>query len=676
LLKSEKDGRIRMNFKALKNVIVVFLFFFALSSRLLLSQTQEDIAYQKADSLQDKQQRTEALKNFISSYPDGQRKVNALISLFSLSLDGNKTGVALTYADQAARSVSEPYRITIYNDVAYQLAQKNICLDTADVYSKRAVNGARENHSRYLGTFLDTRALVMFDLGKADTASELEKEAISAYREDPSFLSNLAIYQEAAGKRIDGLKTAARAILLGNTDEALTNFNNWIVKEKPGVKGQDKLRKDIAESTIKIFLQGQNKEEKYKVNSEAAVFLAFLNVNLKQANKWIKESINSLNNNSSINDRILYTKNYGIILFAEGKYNEALKELTSIKDITDFWDSGYWYILGKTYEKVNKNQEALDAYITGSLLIHYKNIENALNELGAKEGINEGKIKLLVEQKRNEQSAFEPGQYKGRENKNNILLAEIFTGSECPPCVSADYALESLSKYFTRNEVAILEYHVNIPAPDAMTNPDTWKRYVYYGGNFGTPMVIVQGNSRIGGGGPKYMTKNRFNVYRYALEKYLNNKPDVQLNGTVKQVNDSVKIDLRVNKTKTIENNTSINIALVEKSIQYPAGNGVTNHIFVVRSLIKGADGMPIKTAKGNESVSTAFSLNGIEKSLSQYLDDPTKDPSWRKGTQFTEWKKRTDKLDRNNLAIVAWVQNSKTKAVLQSFYLDVPGNK
>ncbi|MDR3627861.1 MAG: hypothetical protein P4L45_13550, partial [Ignavibacteriaceae bacterium] len=330
-----------MNFNAYKNFITILLLLFTLIPGVLFSQTQEDTAYQKADSLQDKQQKIEAFKNFVSSYPDSQRKVNALINLFSIYLDDNETGAALMYANEAAQAVPEPYRMNIYNDVAYRLALKKVCIDTADIYSKRSVDGARESHSRYLGTFLDTRALVMFDLGKADSASGLEKEAISVSREDPSYLSNLAIYQEAAGERIDGLHTAARAILLGNTDEALTNFNNWIVKEKSDIKGQDKLRNDIAESSLKTFFKEQNKEDKYRANSEAAVFLSFLNVNSKQANKWIKESKKSLNSNSTINDRILFTKNYGIILFAEGKYNEALKELNSIKDITDFWDFSF-----------------------------------------------------------------------------------------------------------------------------------------------------------------------------------------------------------------------------------------------------------------------------------------------------------------------------------------------
>ncbi len=61
-----------------------------------------------------------------------------------------------------------------------------------------------------------------------------------------------------------------------------------------------------------------------------------------------------------------------------------------------------------------------------------------------------------------------------------------------------------------------------------------------------------------------------------------------------------------------------------------------------------------------------------IEKNLSTYLDDPTKDASWRQGVPFQGWNERTDKINRNNLAVAAWIQNNSTKDVLQSFYADV----
>jgi predicted Zn-dependent protease len=659
----------------LKNYSTIILFCFLFISKCAFAQVQDADAYKQADSVQDKSQKIIALKNFVSSYPESQYKTNALLGLFQIYLNDNNIDTALIYADQAVNVFPERLRANIYNEVAYTLAQKKVGLDTAAVYAQRAVNGARNNSPRYLGMILDTQALVMYDLGKADSAMALELEAIKGYKDDPSFLSSLAIYQEAAGHRLDGLKTAAEAILQGNTDEALTNFNNWIEKEKPTKKEQDKLRKSIAESTLKIFFAESKKEDKYNVNCIAAAFLACVKVNMKQADKWIKEAVSSLNNNSDINNRILFTKTYGQILFEEGKYKEALKALNSIEDLVDPWESNFWYTLGKTYEKVNDNQKAFDAYFNGSIVIQPLNLQNALLKLGSKEGLNEDKIKSLITKKRDELLSFNPGHYKGSNPDGNVVLAELFTGAECGPCAGADYAFEDLAEYFTRNEVAILEYHLHIPGPDPMTNPDTFGRYSYYGKDFGTPTVFIQGKSKIGGGGPKYLAKNRFNIYRHTIENYLNSKSYVKIDGSAKNNNDSVSVNLKIQKTKNIENNISLHIVLTEKSVQYLGSNGVSKHIFVVRSLNGGVNGMQLKSDKGNETISSSFNLTGIETGLSKYLDDPTKDPSWRNNLPIPQWKKRTDKLDRKNLAVVAWVQNNKTKEILQSIYLDLPGN-
>ena len=60
-----------------------------------------------------------------------------------------------------------------------------------------------------------------------------------------------------------------------------------------------------------------------------------------------------------------------------------------------------------------------------------------------------------------------PGIIKALILKSNVMLAELFTSVECKPCACADYAFENLSQYFTKDEVAILEYHLNISGFDA-----------------------------------------------------------------------------------------------------------------------------------------------------------------------------------------------------------------
>ena len=154
------------------------------------------------------------------------------MELFSLYLNTNEVKAALKYADSTVQSAPVQLKIAVYNDVAYSLAQKKVGLDTAIAYAQKAVSESKGNVStyvKYTGMFMgENPGSVMYDLGKVDSALELEKVAITFDMDNPEFLSNLAIYQEAAGHRLEGLKIAAKAIFFGNAYEALTNFNKLI----------------------------------------------------------------------------------------------------------------------------------------------------------------------------------------------------------------------------------------------------------------------------------------------------------------------------------------------------------------------------------------------------------------------------------------------------------------
>jgi tetratricopeptide (TPR) repeat protein len=52
-----------------------------------------------------------------------------------------------------------------------------------------------------------------------------------------------------------------------------------------------------------------------------------------------------------------------------------------------------------------------------------------------------------------------------------VVLAEVFTGASCPPCVAADLAFDAFLERYTRRDVAVLMYHLHIPGPDPMANP-------------------------------------------------------------------------------------------------------------------------------------------------------------------------------------------------------------
>ena len=444
---------------------------------------------------------------------------------------------------------------------------------------------------------------------------------------------------------------------------------------KQNEKEREELKNQIVNELLKTYLEKSKGEDQSKINSTAAAFLANTGVDLKKANQLALESLSSIKKDASMDDKILYTINYARVLSAEGNYKDALKELNKVEEIANPWDSDFWNLLAQLYRKSGDNKKALEAYINGTVAYPSPKIVDERDKFAEQEKISKDEIQKLVDKKQSELTSYDPGHFKGN-TKGNVVLAELFTGAQCPPCAGADAAFDLMSEYYSRNDLVILEYHVHIPAPDPMTNPDSFSRYRYYGGNFGTPTVIIEGKEKITGGGPKYLAKNRFNIYKYSIDKFFQGNPQLKIAGAATQKNNKVNVNLKLKSGSNKEKNLSLHVALVEKSIQYSGSNGVTKHLFVVRSLIKGADGSPIEFKKGAENFSESFNVNEIEKNISTYLDDPTKDSSWRKGLPFSGWNQRTDKIDRKNLAVVAWVQNNNTKSVLQSYYVDVPVNK
>src|SRR5262249_33883043 len=58
----------------------------------------------------------------------------------------------------------------------------------------------------------------------------------------------------------------------------------------------------------------------------------------------------------------------------------------------------------------------------------------------------------------------------------HTVLAEVFTGAGCGPCVAADLGFDAMMERYKREELTVLMYHMHIPLPDPMTNLATQAR--------------------------------------------------------------------------------------------------------------------------------------------------------------------------------------------------------
>src|SRR5205085_8556363 len=113
--------------------------------------------------------------------------------------------------------------------------------------------------------------------------------------------------------------------------------------------------------------------------------------------------------------------------------------------------------------------------------------------------------------------------YAGRKSRGERrVLVELFTGAESPFDVPAELAFDALARGYGPGEVALLQYHVHVPGPDPLTNPDGEARAKYYGPKLrGTPTTFFNGKEAGRGGGDVTDAKPKFTEYKRVIDPAL-----------------------------------------------------------------------------------------------------------------------------------------------------------
>jgi thiol-disulfide isomerase/thioredoxin len=252
--------------------------------------------------------------------------------------------------------------------------------------------------------------------------------------------------------------------------------------------------------------------------------------------------------------------------------------------------------------------------------------------------------------------AYKPTQKRS----DRVVLAEVFTGSGCPPCAGADVAFDAAMERYARKDLAVVMYHVHVPRPDPMTTEATTARYESYGKN-GVPTFAIDGKKTTGGGS-RDAAPGVFERFRKDLEKDLETaaeakvKVDASLNGG------TVKVAATVDDVKSDSKDLKVQILLVEKQIRHLGENGIRFHPMVVRA-IHSAD----VNAKGTFDAS--FDLDALSQEIRKQLD--AYEAKGHRGEPFKFTAKR-DQINRAGLAVVVFVQDDKTRHVLQAAYVDL----
>jgi hypothetical protein len=255
--------------------------------------------------------------------------------------------------------------------------------------------------------------------------------------------------------------------------------------------------------------------------------------------------------------------------------------------------------------------------------------------------------------------------YAGREDpaSNQVALVELFTGTGCPPCVAADVAFESLGGAFKTSDVVLLQYHLHVPSPDPLTNPDSEARASYYLAT-GTPFIFFNGKETVRSGGPRQKGPDLFVEYRGAVEAQLKKQSQAKIELSAKRDDNQLAIDVKLSGVEPNEN-LRLRLAVVEDTVRFTGLNGVRLHRSVVRAMPGGPAGVAI--ADADLTHRATVNIGELRESLAGYLADHEKQVSQENNITF-EFPAKP--LDLNHLAVAAFLQNDETRDVVQAAFV------
>ena len=275
----------------------------------------------------------------------------------------------------------------------------------------------------------------------------------------------------------------------------------------------------------------------------------------------------------------------------------------------------------------------------------------------AHNGSTDGLEALLDERYRKFTKPLEVKPYaRPKATTPRLVLAELFTGAACPPCVGADMAFDAAFERFSRQDMALIVYHQHIPGPDPMTNPSTEARKEIYALR-GVPTFAIDGRSKVGGGGADAAEGIFKDDINPVVEKQLAVAPEAQIKLNAAVVGSAIRVTADVSRIASASSKLKLQIALVEEQQRYSGPNGIRFHPMVVRSLA-GADskGFAVDAKKGAK-VEHVFDLAKIladnRKAIDEFLSKP-----FRGGDKPTFTDGRRDDIDASRLLVVAFVQD------------------
>lgn len=645
-----------MRFRFLTSFFLFFLLCLPLHAQVENSAGDAATAFSSAAKTKNLNEKISALNKFLEQFPNSPSANQARYMIVEAETRLGRNNDALkSAAEYVAKSQSE---MSACNDIAWLWAENDFELDSALAYINRGLEIYKKARSRYSASYLDTKTWVLYHMKNYPAALATQKEAVEMFPHNAEWNPQFAEYYYRLGLCLYKTgDTAQSELLLARTalfgfDEALHALKDFLSESH----AEFQLSSIFKNASDEYIAHASNVNE---AKATAAVGLAKQGILLDTAAAYAQQAYNALPHNAEIRQRITRAVALGIVRFSQKKYDDAISLLTGVRLFASPYETDLFYYLGQSYEAKNELHEALMAYIDGALAFKPPMIEARLNALLPKVYDQNTNLDSIIEKEKQNIESFDAGHFQRVNDNGRVVLAELFTGSECNPCLAADAAYDKLLERYGRSELAVLEYHLHIPRPDPMTNTNTEARAKFYQ-VFSTPTSIINGEDKVIGGGPRVASKSAFEEYCAAIEQDITEPPraTISLSGTLS--GNEITLSGKASAEDDTSSHLKFFVVLAEDEIHYQGSNTVSVHRFVVRKIVSPLDGVDF--AKGAAALKTTVNISELSDSLKTYLDQfEARVPG---GKIFKEKKYE---IAPANLYLVAFVQDIGTKKILQS---------
>ncbi len=207
---------------------------------------------------------------------------------------------------------------------------------------------------------------------------------------------------------------------------------------------------------------------------------------------------------------------------------------------------------------------------------------------------------------------------------DRTVLVEFFTGANCGPCRNVDLGLTDFMDDHTRDEVAAIVYHRNIPTADKLQVLEGTERQAFYAptGPQYAPEYVVDGTNYVIGGAQTAAIAQQWFENAYTAQSTNMSQMTIDVDA---QIAPSMygEVWVNVSALETLDYaNLYLHVAILRKYYgPWDGGNHVNDHIYTLRKMLPDSGGDPFVISSGQtQSFYYDFKLH-LDGDLSKYDD-------------------------------------------------------